>query len=396
MARKVKFALEMADGTKVRSNLEELREHFDMESIVSYYLSGKLLEWLEDRYYDDEAAKIEELDKDSPNLNAQLCAIIGVDASKYDALDLEAVERLNEKKTILRQKTSDSTIIDNAMITALNQEDLADLLDLESPVIYLCGEKFNIPIRVEHKKYIGILGTPKIEIRASSDADLKTKDILFENVILPWTNITSSTQSVTAMPVAPQAPNADIPSASTEELFELWNTAVNKRKNDLKYIYDAVDSTWEPISEQGEPNDDIDFNSGKIKIALRTVCKNQYAENDIAKALIADDFSSACIFTTNSVCLYDKNKLKIVSTKGEHSETTNMIIRYSDIADVNIKGELPYSLSIQTTDKTTISTKTDYDKDDDYGIPLGFPISENSVWYLSESISNFLNAAKNI
>lgn len=187
MARKVKFALEMADGTKVRSNLEELREHFDMESIVSYYLSGKLLEWLEDRYYDDEAAKIEKLDKDSPNLNAQLCAIIGVDASKYDALDLEAVERLNEKKTILRQKTSDSTIIDNAMITALNQEDLADLLDLESPVIYLCGDKFNIPIRVEHKRYVGILGTPKVEIRATSDDDIKKKDIIFENVLLPWT-----------------------------------------------------------------------------------------------------------------------------------------------------------------------------------------------------------------
>ena len=187
MARKVKFALEMANGTKVRSNLEELREHFDMESIVSYYLSGKLLEWLEDRYYDDEAAKIEELDKDSPNLNAQLCAIIGVDASKYDALDLEAVERLNEKKTILRQKTSDSTIIDNAMITALNQEDLADLLDLESPVIYLCGDKFNIPIRVEHKRYVGILGTPKVEIRATSDDDIKKKDIIFENVLLPWT-----------------------------------------------------------------------------------------------------------------------------------------------------------------------------------------------------------------
>ena len=49
MARKGKFALEMADGTKVRSNIEELREHFDMESIISHYLSGKLLEWLEDR-----------------------------------------------------------------------------------------------------------------------------------------------------------------------------------------------------------------------------------------------------------------------------------------------------------------------------------------------------------
>ena len=186
MAKKIKFALEMADGVKVRSGLEELREHFDMEKIAGHFLSGKLLEWLEDRYYDDEAAKIAELDKDAPNLNAQLCAIIGVDASKYDAFDVEALERLNEKKRLLKERTSDSKIIDNAMLTAFTQEDLADLLDLESPVIYLCGEKFNIPIRVEHKKYIGILGTPKIEIRAASNDDLKEKDILFENVILPF------------------------------------------------------------------------------------------------------------------------------------------------------------------------------------------------------------------
>ena len=37
MAKKIKFALEMADGVKVRSGLEELREHFDMESSFEYF-----------------------------------------------------------------------------------------------------------------------------------------------------------------------------------------------------------------------------------------------------------------------------------------------------------------------------------------------------------------------
>ena len=227
MARKVKFALEMADGTKVRNSIEELREHFDMQSVASYYLSGKLLEWLEDRYYDDEAAKIEELDKDAPNLNAQLCAIIGVDASEFDALDVEAVERLNEKKSILRQKTSDNTIIENAMITALNQEDLADLLDLESPVIYLCGDKFNIPIRVEHKKYVGILGKPKIEIRASSDDDLKAKDILFENVMLPW--VKEAEHSVVSSQFT-------CTNSKTQELRNIFRDIF--RKNELRTVID--------------------------------------------------------------------------------------------------------------------------------------------------------------
>ena len=31
MARKIKFALEMKDGAKVRNSLEELRENFDLE-----------------------------------------------------------------------------------------------------------------------------------------------------------------------------------------------------------------------------------------------------------------------------------------------------------------------------------------------------------------------------
>ncbi len=403
MARKVKFALEMADGTKVRSNLEELREHFDMESIVSYYLSGKLLEWLEDRYYDDEAAKIEELDKDAPNLNAQLCAIIGVDASEFDALDVEAVERLNEKKSILRQKTSDSTIIDNAMITALNQEDLADLLDLESPVIYLCGEKFNIPIRVEHKKYIGILGTPKVEIRASSDADLKEKDILFENVELPWKKQVEAPLEIND--TTPLKCNENI---YNEELFELWNTSAIARRRKYKGN-SAVNLPWETICAGGVP-DDIDiFNSAKINIALRTVCQGKYTEKDIVKALIADDFSSACIFTTDSVCLFDKNGMAVINAGGNllreinDPTPTTYIIPYTNIKTIN---DLKEALIIATKDDLEIVTP-DSCKDPMHSLAWSLHVgmirnrsttarTDNAVWKLATEICNFLNAVKTI
>ena len=53
MAKKIKFALEMKDGAKVRT-LEELQEHFDLKTIIGYFLDGKLQKWLEDRYYDGE------------------------------------------------------------------------------------------------------------------------------------------------------------------------------------------------------------------------------------------------------------------------------------------------------------------------------------------------------
>lgn len=48
MAKKIKFALTMKDGTKVRT-LNELREHFDLERVIGYFLDGRLQKWLEDR-----------------------------------------------------------------------------------------------------------------------------------------------------------------------------------------------------------------------------------------------------------------------------------------------------------------------------------------------------------
>ncbi len=100
MARKIKFALEMADGTKVRSNLEELREHFDIKSIMGYFLSGKLQEWLEDRYYENEAEQLSQLNKDASDIHAQVCNILGVELSTRDDFNLASIERLNEKRVL--------------------------------------------------------------------------------------------------------------------------------------------------------------------------------------------------------------------------------------------------------------------------------------------------------
>ena len=65
MARKVKFPLIMKDGVEVRT-LDELKENFDVEKVVSYFNDGRLLTWLQSRYYEDEADKIEQLEKKRP------------------------------------------------------------------------------------------------------------------------------------------------------------------------------------------------------------------------------------------------------------------------------------------------------------------------------------------
>ena len=54
VAKKIKFALKMKDGAEVR-NIEDLREHFDIDIVVGYFLDGRLFRWLENFYYDTEA-----------------------------------------------------------------------------------------------------------------------------------------------------------------------------------------------------------------------------------------------------------------------------------------------------------------------------------------------------
>ena len=151
MAKKIKFALKLKDGADVRT-LEALQEHFDLEKVTAYFLDGKLLEWLEDRYYDEEAEKIRALDKDAKDFHKQLCNALGAPYEGEDEIDIEALERLNEKREKLQQLTADKDIIAHAAQTAFSQEDLAELLDEDEHTIYLCGEKFSIPSRVPTRK----------------------------------------------------------------------------------------------------------------------------------------------------------------------------------------------------------------------------------------------------
>ena len=64
MAKLIKFPLEMANGTKVRT-LEELQEHYDIASVIKYYKDGRLLRWLKANYQDEIAENLQESEKQS-------------------------------------------------------------------------------------------------------------------------------------------------------------------------------------------------------------------------------------------------------------------------------------------------------------------------------------------
>ena len=172
----------MKDGAEVR-DLEELERAFDPDAIMKYFKSEQLETWLRERYYDDAADAISAVAKDDPNAAKKICAALSIPYE--DHFDKEFAARIREKRKQLQEMTSDVSIIENARNTAFNQEDLADLLDLDESVIYLCGKKFTVPIRIENKRYVGVLGTPLIDIKAASKEELDAKHIVFENVELP-------------------------------------------------------------------------------------------------------------------------------------------------------------------------------------------------------------------
>ena len=186
--RNIRFPLILKNGVEVRRNLEELRENFDLDKIIGYFHDGKLIEWLEVRYLKKEAEALKMIDDNDSELDKKICDILGVDSKEYVNLD-PRIPRINEIIEYLKQRTDDAEIIENANITALDQDDLYDLIDIGTPKIYLCGnEEFDIPIDVSDKHYIGILGTPKINIDAQSKADIEVKNIAFNNVEMPWSN----------------------------------------------------------------------------------------------------------------------------------------------------------------------------------------------------------------
>ncbi len=256
------FKLKLKDGVEV-ATLEELRENFDLELVVEYFKNGDLLTWLEDRFYDDEADAISEIDANDRNLTAKICAALNVECDD----NLEFIQRVREKKSILSEKTDDETIIDNAVSTALNQEDLAALIQMDYKTIYLCGELFNVPIRIAGVKYIGILGTPKIKIRAKSQEELDAKQISFENVQLPWQKA---------------APIEEL-KALAEKIFQTGGKfPIVKNEKQV--------STFDRLSK------------AEKSAALRMVCQGKYAEHQIAFMQLTEDLSSGFAMTVDSFC----------------------------------------------------------------------------------------------
>ena len=182
MVKKIKLPLEMANGVTVRT-IEELKENWDLEKIVFYYNNGRLLTWLNDRYYSEQAQQLKMLVTiaDAHELQKQLCSIFDMPFVEEESVDVEAVAVKNEKLAKLRKLTSDDEILKNAEKAAFNQEELAELLDDDVPVIYLANNTFTIPVTVKNKKYVGV-GAVTAVINSKKPIDFDALGIIFKNI----------------------------------------------------------------------------------------------------------------------------------------------------------------------------------------------------------------------
>lgn len=182
MARKIRFPLKMKNGEEVRT-LDELKENFDLESVLGYFTDGKLVTWLADRYYDDKAEAVSALKSDMPDLNAKLCEILEVEyLAEDDDTDMKLIARRREKLQILSGITDNREILDNIDLVAMSQDELYDILDESPEKIYLYGEKFNIPSGKKNICYIGVNKPLMLLEKGKYTNNYEESGICFKNV----------------------------------------------------------------------------------------------------------------------------------------------------------------------------------------------------------------------
>lgn len=179
MAKKIRFPLNLAEEKQAR-DLTELREFFSLPEVLGYVADGKLVTWLSDRYENDLADEISALDASDPDFGKKVCEILGV-AFQGENVTLEDAQARNEKLAILKKYTDDPKLLDRVDRLALEQDDIYDLLDEDCNIIYLCGEKFTIPLGKEGITYIGV-NKPIVVISSKEVVDFQAKKLVFEDV----------------------------------------------------------------------------------------------------------------------------------------------------------------------------------------------------------------------
>ncbi|MDD6590181.1 MAG: hypothetical protein PUF29_16615 [Anaerobutyricum hallii] len=237
MAKKVRFPLEMDNEVQVRT-IEEFRENFSLARVMNYLQEGKLVIWLRDRYEDDLAESVAGLDLQDAELAKKICEIFDVPYDETSEEELKKAAERAERILKLKEYTDDREYEKVINFVAFDQEELYDLLDEEADTIYLCGEKFSIPLAKEGMSYIGI-NRPIVVINSKVEVDWGEKDISVENVVFD-----PKYQAV-----------LDSANKVKEELYKkavekIESSNNNRKNNNLEKILSYLDLNYELLAKE--------------------------------------------------------------------------------------------------------------------------------------------------
>lgn len=165
---------------KEMHTLDELRENFDAEEVLRALNDGSLKDFLESHYYEREFDTIAYLSLEDKDCLKKICNTLKVDYLKQDFIMTPEVEARLE---VIKGFTTDEKILRDFRQVALNQEELANLLNDGEKIVYLCHNKFSIPLSKTNVTYIGI-DNPTIE-NAFTAEQYKKAGITIKHINLP-------------------------------------------------------------------------------------------------------------------------------------------------------------------------------------------------------------------
>lgn len=327
--RKPTFPLRMDDGTEARS-LEELKEHFSLPKVLDYLKNGTLVTWMRDRNLNDMADQVQELDPENRDSIKQLCRILGF--SKEEACRFDRI-------FLLKQYTTDRTYEDVTDRIAFNQDELLELLNKGEKEIYLCGDKFSIPLDQSGVRYIGI-NTPTAVIASREKVNWEEKGISFVNTAFDqeYINMTGQKNADAYNSISPEYQ----PSLRLSRYFDNPDNRQRQkfyallRNEFLSFHFDPDLFTGNSIDIFKKTNSDTDEISRSIQQVISKVLSwgpefedeetrpNDSAVNNMAQNIIDQAFEKKYIpldpsnFDVGDVVLLDKYRMNFNKIMGEY------------------------------------------------------------------------------
>ena len=180
----VKFPLKMADGFNANT-LEQLKEHFDIKSVVGYFYDRRLIRWLKINGCAEELSAVEKLSRLDRHLGQKLGEIFGVDGGPEPTLPAWIVEIMNRLKQYTDDKELlaqvEKELLESTAHVAFSQEELDERVT-KFGKIYLVSSRFVIPLNATDKTYVGIGESARAVIKSDKIVDFDALNITFEKI----------------------------------------------------------------------------------------------------------------------------------------------------------------------------------------------------------------------